>query len=119
MITKTEPTITIQIYLAGPIDRAKEICAEYAFSVGLCITVTPTEFIYTGGRETGFVVGLVNYPRFPTTLDALVATAEDLAVRLMAGCFQWSALVVGPAETKWLTRREEAPAPTSQERTER
>lgn len=105
MKTTSAPTYTAQVYVAGPIDRAKEICAEYVM-VGLCVTVSPTEFIYTGGREAGFVVGLVNYPRFPSTPEDIRGHAEELARRLMFGLFQKTALAVLPNETLWFARED-------------
>lgn len=38
----------------------------------------------------GFRVGLINYPRFPTTSEMLWAKAEELANLLKAGCNQGS-----------------------------
>ena len=74
---------------------------------GLCVTVTPTTFVYTAGAEEGVAVGLVNYPRFPTTLEALRERAEKVAQRLMTDLCQWSALIVTPTETVWLNARPE------------
>lgn len=105
VVTKTESTFTAQIYVAGPIEKAKDICAEYCLAAGLCVTVTPTEFIYTGGREQGVVVGLVNYPKFPVTPEDLRSQAELLAKTLVAGLHQQSALIVMPDKTVWFTSR--------------
>lgn len=33
---------------------------------GLCVTVTPTTYAFTGGTCEGVIVGLINYGRFPT-----------------------------------------------------
>jgi hypothetical protein len=46
---------------------------------GLCITVTPTTFIYKDKREVGAIIGFINYPRFPTTKEELEKTAERIA----------------------------------------
>ena len=40
-------------------------CQIICNRVGLCVTVTPTKYIYTGGCENGAIVGLINYPIFP------------------------------------------------------
>lgn len=69
--------------------------------------MTPTEFIYTAGLESGVAVGLVNYPRFPKSQDALLARALAVADFLMTDLYQWSALVVTPTETIWRNRRPE------------
>lgn len=70
MKTTTEPSIRVQIFMAGDISEAKKEIRSYCYEVGLCVTVTPTDFIYTGGEESGFVIGLVNYPRFPDSREA-------------------------------------------------
>lgn len=49
------------------LEEAKALCQAYVDEVGLCVTVTPTEYIYKGGREPGVMVGLIRYPRFPET----------------------------------------------------
>ena len=76
--------------------------------VGLCVTVEPVAFIYTGGEEAGVRVGLINYPRFPSTADAIEKTALDLAHKLRVKLCQHSFSVVGPKQTHWFTAREGA-----------
>lgn len=106
MITKTEPTYVIRLYLSGPIEVAKQAIRSECLREGLCVTVEPTTFIYTGGEEAGYVVGLLNYPRFPTTPEALRARACELMQTLLLATHQHSALMVTPESTVWLTRRE-------------
>lgn len=105
MIRKTTPAFYANIYMAGDIAEAKRICAKRCLD-GLCVTVTETEFIYTGGREVGFVVGLVNYPKFPAEPSEILLTAEALALDLIDGLFQHSALIQTPTDAVWMTRRE-------------
>jgi hypothetical protein len=93
--------------MSGPIDVAKQAIREECFHVGLCVTIEPTTFIYTGGEETGFVIGLLNYPRFPSTPEDLRSKAEALMHRLLDATFQHSALLVTPDETVWMTRRKD------------
>jgi hypothetical protein len=101
----TAPTIRFDIYMAGDIARAKQTCREYCFEVGLCVTLEAADYIYTGGEEAGFKVGLINYPRFPTTLAALAETTKELAMRLMEDLRQHSFTIVGPSETEWFSRK--------------
>ena len=103
---KTEPTYTIRIYLSGPIETAKQIIREYAKSNPICVTIDPTTYIYVGGEEVGYVVGLLNYPRFPTTPEKLFAQAMELAVLLRDRTFQSSALIVTPEQTHWISDRQ-------------
>lgn len=105
MTIKSEPTHTVRIYLSGPIEVAKQACREFCM-VGLCVTIKPTLFIYTGGEESGYVVGLVNYPRFPATPENIEQRAADLARTLLAKTFQHSALIMTPEKTTWITTRE-------------
>lgn len=74
---------------------------------GLCVTLTPTEFIYTAGMETGVAVGFTNYPRFPKTPDDLWVMARKVAHRLTGNMYQRSCLLVGPDKTEWITFRPE------------
>lgn len=105
MKTKTESTITVRIFMSGPIEVAKQVLREECLS-GLCVTIEPTHYIYTGGEEAGYVVGLLNYPRFPATLDYLMEKATRITETLIERTFQRSGLVVGPVETTWVYRDE-------------
>lgn len=64
------------------LQEARDICQEYADKVGLCVSFTPTEFIYNGGREPGISVGLINYPRFPADVPTIQERALILAMKL-------------------------------------
>jgi hypothetical protein len=99
------PTIRFEVFIAGDFSRAKQTCREYCFAVGLCVTVEPTTYVYTGGEEQGVRVGLINYPRFPVEHDVLQGHARDLAQRLMVDLCQHSYSIVGPTETEWFSRR--------------
>jgi hypothetical protein len=106
MMTKTETTWWARIYMSGPIEMAKQVCRETCMAKGLCVTVEPTHFIYTGGEEAGYVVGLINYPRFPSPPTPITERAEEIARMLMERTYQHSALVMTPEKTTWLTSRE-------------
>ncbi len=105
MTTKTTLTYWVRLYLSGPIEVAKQVCREECMSEGLCVTIEPTTFIYTGGEEAGYVVGLANYPRFPTTPERLNERALDLALKLLDRTCQHSVLIMNPDHTDWVTRR--------------
>lgn len=111
MKTERQPTIRFDIYMAGDLAQAKQVCREYCFEVGLCVHIEPVDFIYTGGEEAGFKVGLINYPRFPSDSAALKSTAEGLATRLMERLCQHSFCIVGTSETEWFSRRPAPPSP--------
>lgn len=100
-------THVVKIYLSGPIDVAEQVIREYCLHRGLCVTVTPTKFIYTGGEELGYEVGLVHYPRFVRkTVSDIDEQAYELAKLLIEKTFQQSALVVTPTVTRWFSTRD-------------
>lgn len=100
------PTIRFDIFIAGDHAQAKQVCREFCFEQGLCVTVEQVAYVYTGGEEAGVRVGLINYPRFPTEKSLLRNTAMALAVRLMEALCQHSYSIVGPDETEWVSRRQ-------------
>jgi hypothetical protein len=96
-------TYTAQIYVGlrtgytekiRSLDEVRDICQMYVDEAGLCVSVTPTEFIYTSGREPGAVVGLIHYPRFPSTPSQLEQHALSLAQLLQEGLEQYRVSVV-------------------------
>jgi ferredoxin len=106
MIVKTVETFWVKIYMSGPLEVAKQVLREECLREGLCVTIDPTIFIYTGGEEQGFVVGLLNYPRFPSSPEILISRAEGIAGLLLKATFQFSALLVTPETTRWISLRE-------------
>lgn len=98
------PSYTVCVYVAGDIDVAKQLLRRecYPPNDGLCVTVEAVDFIYSGGQEAGLVVGLRNYPRFPTTPDDLWGRAVAIARRLVAELCQRSAMVSDRDRTVWL-----------------
>ena len=74
-------------------------CQDYVDSVGLCVTVTRTEYVYTKGIEDGIIVGLINYPRFPSTYDKIRKHALKLARLLKKKLKQKRVSIEFPDET--------------------
>lgn len=93
----------VNIYMAGDIAQAKQVIREYCWETGFCVHVCPADYIYTGGEEAGFVVGLINYPRFPSAPATIWRRAEELASRLQSKLCQKSATIQAPDKTVWLT----------------
>lgn len=79
MISVSCTSYPVSIFMAGDATEAKRICRQYCDEVGFCVTVTETEYVYTGGQEAGFIVGLINYPRFPLSPFEIAAKAVALA----------------------------------------
>ena len=84
------------------IARVEKICEKIADECGMCVTVTPTKFIYTGGAEDGCIVGLINYPRFPSTPESITTRALGLAKILKRKLGQLRCSVVTPDTTYML-----------------
>ena len=105
MVLKTCDTISINIWLSGDIDVIKQSCRVFCFQKGLCVTVTKTTYIYTGGQEDGVVVGLRNYPRFPKGLAEMKVIARGLAHEIVEAACQHTCMVEYPDETLWISKR--------------
>ena len=97
----------VSIFIGGSGDEAAIWARGYCDDVGLCVTVTDTRYVYTGGMTSGVVVGLINYPRFPLTGDEIWAHAEALAAVLCRGLKQESYTIQSPGKTVFFSHREE------------
>lgn len=108
MITEPGPTYWARIYMSGPIDVAKQVLRRLVMEDGLCVTIEPTTFIYTGGEESGYVVGFVHYPRFPSSAERIRERAHSIMLTLLDETYQHSGLLVCPMLTTWVTKRPKA-----------
>ena len=102
---ETVDTWWVKIYLAGDIGVAKQVLREQCFAYKLCVTVEPCEYIYTGGQEAGYCIGLINYPKFPKSKEEIVHIATNIALGLVEATHQWSFTLMTPDKTSWFTRR--------------
>lgn len=105
---KTVQTFTATVYVglkerdSGFVHAHAEIedvCQGYCDERGLCVTVTPTTFIYTNGQEPGAAVGLINYPRFPADGAEIKEHAVKLAHLLKEAVGQCRVSIVFADET--------------------
>lgn len=101
----TESSYWVKIYLSGPINEAKQIIRKHAKEVGMCVTIEPTTYIYTGGEEEGYVVGFINYPRFLTPESEIWDRAVELAQLLKAGTYQDSYTIMDSNRAIWVSDR--------------
>jgi len=66
------------------LEEAYEIAQNYCNKIGLCVSVTPTRFIYTQsvatphGFDDGCFVELIAYPRFPSSKYDIIKDALEL-----------------------------------------
>jgi len=105
-VTVSADTFEARIYIASDLATIKQVCRQQCMEVGLCVTVQPTDFIYTAGEESGAVIGLINYARFPSSPDEIKQKAETLAHRLMVACCQRSFSIVTTDKSTYYQRSE-------------
>jgi hypothetical protein len=86
------------------IEEVYELCQDYCNSIGLCVTVTPTKFIYKNGEEDGVIIGLINYPRFPAMNEEIQNTAYDIAIKFLKSFNQLKVSVEFPEKTCMVER---------------
>ena len=97
----------VSIFIAGDHAKALELSRAYCDQTGFCVTITPTSYVYTGGQESGVIVGLINYPRFPSEPRAIWHRAEELASQLRDALGQESYAIQAPDKTVWFSHRKE------------
>jgi hypothetical protein len=105
LATESVDTYWVKIYISGPIEEAKQHLRGECKQKGLCVTIEPTTFIYTGGEEAGYVVGFVNYPKYPKPEREIFERAWTIAERLRKATFQDSYMIQDPKETLWVSDR--------------
>lgn len=107
-MTRTEViTYTALIYVGGDQAEAKAICRAFCDEIGLCVTVEPVDYVFTGGECSGVRVGLINYGRFPSEPHVIFLKAQRLARQLVDGLGQESASIVATDRTVWLSNRDD------------
>jgi len=75
-------------------EELKKICKDYVNDAKLCVTLTPTEFIYVDGDEPGAMIGLIQYPRFIVSEEELKKIAIKLAKIIMLAFKQFRCTIV-------------------------
>lgn len=106
MRSHEQQTRVVELFMAGDIEHAKQVIRRFCMDRLCCVTVTQTAYIYRGGEEAGFVVGIRNYPRFPSDCRTLCETADDLGDALRDALAQDSYMVVDHSGmTTWRTTR--------------
>ena len=104
-LIKAVKSFPISIFIAGPYSEAVKICKKYCDDTGFCVTVTETEYVHTSGQESGVIVGLINYPRFPSDSATMFSRASAIAELLRVGLNQESYSIQTPETTVWYSYR--------------
>lgn len=81
------------------IQMAREWLQNHVNEHGLCVTLTATEYIYTNGSEPGFIIGIINYPRFPSTPEIIRNRAFIIANAMRELFRQGKTTIVFPDES--------------------
>ena len=106
-------TFWAKIYMAGDLNTIEQVCREWCMK-GACVTVTPTNYIYTMGEESGAEIGFIHYPRFAKdqtkvatmeTKKQILESAEELGQELLEKCYQGSFTIMTPDDTFFFSRR--------------
>jgi len=92
-------------YVLMSINDVKNICTTYVNEHKLCVTITETEFVYVNGNEPGVIIGLINYPRFPSEPYKIKHHAICLAEILKEKLMQQRISIVCTDETIMLGER--------------
>lgn len=106
-LIKHADSFPVTIFIAGSYRKALKIAQKYCDEIGYCVTVDHTCYVYKGGKEEGIRVGLINYPRFPASLTAIIDRAIELAELLRVGLKQESYSIQTPSDTIWYSYRKE------------
>lgn len=106
-LIKQTKSFPVTIYIAGSYSTAVTVLEKFCNTDGLCVTVKPTLYIYTGGHEQGVEVGLINYPRFPSDPATMTRKAIVIAKLLRTELKQESFSIQTPHETIWHSYRKE------------
>lgn len=98
-VRKVAKSHNVEIHMAGDITEASLFLQKLAAKRGMCVSIHPQSYIYSGGREEGFLIRFINYPRFPQEPKQIIAQAEQLADWLSKHIGQYSWSITTPDET--------------------
>ncbi len=73
----------------------------------LCVSVTPTIYIYPTGQEQGAIIGIINYPRFPESNSELSKKVDILALQLLFDLKQCRISYITPAGVVMLSNSDQ------------
>lgn len=96
-------TYWCRIYIAGDYAALEEICRQYCED-GYCVNITPNNYIYKHGEQSGAMIELINYPRFPEEPGNIFRRAHALAHLIALECHQRSWTIMDPEKTVYYER---------------
>lgn len=96
-------TYWVRIYIAGDYAQIEECCRTYC-ETGFCVNITPNNYIYKYGEQSGAMIELINYPRFPGEHPLIYERAKDLAMQIGYQVHQRSWTIMDPQHTVYFER---------------
>src|SRR6185295_9644038 len=91
----------VQIYIAGDYQKAVDVCRQFCIENPWCVAVTKTDFVFTGGMESGVCVTAINYARFPAHFVEIKKKAIALGHQLRRELSQRTFTVIDGHESIW------------------
>jgi hypothetical protein len=82
------------------------VCRQHCFEKGLCITVEPVKYIFTGGSEDGVRIGFINYTPYPKERIDILLRAEKLGYDIAERNGQWSFTIIDDHLSRYYSRKE-------------
>lgn len=101
------PSYPVQIWIAGDPAEAIKHMEQHVQAFPYCVTITSTTYVHTSATDPGFIVGLINHPRFPATPDEIWEKAEQIGAFLCDRLDQQSYTIQAPDKTVWFSHRPE------------
>lgn len=106
MIIKASPSYTVSIYCTGDKARLYAAIQETVDKMGLCVSIFPCDYLFTGGMESGYEVRLINYPRFPVSDTEMVYKANKVCETIFTVNPKGSLTMVLPHVSYFMSNRE-------------
>lgn len=83
-----------------------KVCQDYCNNIGWCVSLEKICYIYKNGSEMGMTVNIINYPRFPKTIEELENRTLELAKLLIVELDQCHLTVTMPNKTIMLNNND-------------
>lgn len=112
---ETTPSHNVQIWsglmegyggYVHSLEEVLDICQEFVDEKKECVTITPTQFVYTQGNEPGVIVGFIMYPRFPRSEEEIENRAVELGKILLNKLRQNRLTITTPFKSIMLKNKE-------------
>lgn len=100
-LKNTIQTFYANIHLAGDYSTCKSVCREIAYTFGFCFQISEVDYIYTGGQESGVLIRVINYPRFPRDPEEITKLCIEFAKKISAVMCQKSFTIETSTDTMY------------------